>query len=130
MFTTTIWFLKKIGRKRNSFWGNGDRGAIRGMSFYLSGEESQQPNRICPACFELQLLTFCGFNEESRVTRRRDFLEFLGFLTFLRFTSIFESISDFSGCSGFVRTLFGHCSGYVRCSLNFVNRKSPLKNKI
>ena len=87
MFTTTIWFLKKIGRKRNSFWGNGD--TIGGMSFYLSGEESQQPNRICPACFELQLLTFCGFNEESRVTRRRDFLEFLGFLTFLRFTSIF-----------------------------------------
>ena len=87
MFTTTIWFLKKIGRKRNSFWGNGDRGAIGGMSFYLSGEESQQPNRICPACFELQLLTFCGFNEESRVTRRRDFLEFL---TFLRFTSLFE----------------------------------------
>ena len=76
MFTTTIWFLKKIGRKRNSFWGNGDRGAIGGMSFYLSGEESQQPNRICPACFELQLLTFCGFNEESRVTRGTDFLEF------------------------------------------------------
>ena len=102
MFTTTIWFLKKIGRKRNSFWGNGVRGAIGGMSFYLSGEESQQPNRICPACFELQLLTFCGFNEESRVTRRRDFLEFL---TFLRFTSIFERFSDF---------LFGLCSMFAQ----------------
>ena len=42
MFTTTIWFLKKIGRKRNSFWGNGERGD---ELVYLSGEESQQPNR-------------------------------------------------------------------------------------
>ena len=95
-------FWKKLVESEILFGETRRQGSYRGMSFYLSGEESQQPNRICPACFELQLLTFCGFNEESRVTRRRDFLEFL---TFLRFTSIFERFSDF---------LFGLCSMFAQ----------------
>ena len=40
---------------------------------FICPARNEKPKPHLPWLFELQLLTFCGFNEESRVTRRRDF---------------------------------------------------------
>ena len=88
--------------------------------FVRRGIPTTKPH-FCPVCFELQLLTFCGFNQESRVTRRTDFLEF---------SRIFDVSSLYIP---FLKYFSDFCSLFwlvVRCSLYFVNRKSPLKNKI